>query len=67
MKGSFHIELDFVFDKFIKYHTKMLLGDFNDRVGKEEIFKPNLGTRVHTTLVIMQLEQYNSPNPKIPL
>jgi hypothetical protein len=26
-----------------------------------------LGTRVHTTLVIMQLEQYNSPNPKIPL
>jgi hypothetical protein len=28
MKDSFYDELERVFDKFPKYHTKMLLGDF---------------------------------------
>jgi hypothetical protein len=28
-----------VFDKFPKYHTEILLGDFNAKVGKEDIFK----------------------------
>jgi hypothetical protein len=28
-----------VFDKFPKYHMKILLGDFNAKVGREEIFK----------------------------
>jgi hypothetical protein len=32
-----------VFDKFSKYHMKILLGDFNARVGKEDIFKPTIG------------------------
>ena len=33
-------ELEQVFDHFPKYHTKMLLGDFNAKVGRENIFKP---------------------------
>jgi hypothetical protein len=31
-----------VFDKFPKYHTGMLLGDFNAAVRKEGIFKPRM-------------------------
>jgi hypothetical protein len=32
-----------VFDKFPKHHTKILLGDFNVKVGREDIFKPTIG------------------------
>ena len=32
-----------VFDQFPKYHMKMLLGDFNAKVGRENIFKPTIG------------------------
>jgi len=32
-----------VFDHFPKYHTKMLLGDFNAKVERENIFKPTIG------------------------
>jgi hypothetical protein len=41
--GSFYEELERAFDKFPKYHTNILLGDFNAKVGKEEIFKPTIG------------------------
>jgi hypothetical protein len=34
-----------VFDKFPKYHMKILLVDFNAKVGKEDIFKPTIGNR----------------------
>jgi hypothetical protein len=43
MKGSFYEELECVFDKSPKYHMKILLGDFNAKVGREEIFKPTIG------------------------
>jgi hypothetical protein len=39
VKGSFYEELERVFDKFPKYHTNILLGDFNAKVGKEYIFQ----------------------------
>jgi hypothetical protein len=32
-----------VFDKFLKYQTKILLGDFNAKVGRVDIFKPTIG------------------------
>jgi hypothetical protein len=31
-----------VFKKIPKYHTKILLEDFNAKVGKEDIFKPTI-------------------------
>jgi hypothetical protein len=31
---------DSFYDKFPKYHMKILLGDFNAKVGREDIFKP---------------------------
>jgi hypothetical protein len=41
VKDSFYEELERMFDKFLKYHTEML-GDFNTKVGKEDIFKPTI-------------------------
>jgi hypothetical protein len=32
-----------VFDKFPKYHMKILLGDFGAKVGREDIFKQTIG------------------------
>jgi hypothetical protein len=32
-----------MFDKFPKYHMKNRLGDFNDKAGREDIFKPKIG------------------------
>ena len=42
-KDSFYEDLEQVFNHFPKYHMKMLLGDFNAKVGRENIFKPTIG------------------------
>jgi exonuclease III len=42
VKDSFYEELERVFDKFPKYHKKMLLGDFNAKIGIRDIFKPTI-------------------------
>jgi exonuclease III len=42
VKGRFYKELDHVFEKFPKYHMKILLGDFNAKVGREDIFKTTI-------------------------
>jgi hypothetical protein len=34
---------------------KMLLGDFNAEVGKEEIFKPTIGNEVYTKLIVIMV------------
>jgi hypothetical protein len=51
MKGSFFEELE-LFDKFPKYHMKILLGEFNAKVGREDIFKPTLGMIVYTKFIV---------------
>jgi hypothetical protein len=43
VKDSFYEELERIFDKFPKYHMKILLGDLNAKVGKKNIFKPTIG------------------------
>jgi hypothetical protein len=43
VKDSFYEELERVFDTFPKYHMKILLRDFNDKVVREDIFKPTIG------------------------
>ena len=49
-KDSFYGELEQVFDHFPNYHMKILLGDFNAKVGREN--------RVNIRIVmIMVLEQ----------
>jgi hypothetical protein len=36
-------ELEQIFDKFPRYHMTILLGDFNFKVGREDMFKPTIG------------------------
>jgi exonuclease III len=43
IKDSFYEELGRVFDQFRRYNMKILLGDFNAKVGREDIFKPAIG------------------------
>jgi hypothetical protein len=39
----FYEELEEVLNHFRKYHMKILIGDFNAQLGKENIFKPTIG------------------------
>jgi exonuclease III len=43
LKDRFYEELEQVFDHFLKYHTKILLGDFNAKLGREDTFKLTIG------------------------
>jgi hypothetical protein len=43
IKDSFYKELEEVFDQFPRYHMKILLWDFNAKVGREDIFKLAIG------------------------
>jgi hypothetical protein len=40
VKESFYEKLDRISDKLPKYEMKILLGEFNAKVGKEDILKP---------------------------
>jgi hypothetical protein len=40
VKDSFYEEMERIFDQFLKYHMKILLEDFNAKVGREDVFKP---------------------------
>jgi hypothetical protein len=42
-KDSFYEEVEHVFDHFRKYHTKILLGDFNENWETDDIFRPTIG------------------------
>jgi hypothetical protein len=41
-EDRFYEELEQVSDHFPKYHMKILLGDFNEKLGREDIFKPTI-------------------------
>jgi hypothetical protein len=43
VKDSFYKALEHMFNKFPKYHMKILLGEFNARAGREDNFKPTIG------------------------
>jgi hypothetical protein len=42
-EDSFYKALERVFDQFPRDHMKILLGDFNAKVEREDIFKPVIG------------------------
>jgi len=52
--NTMHGKLEQVFDHFPKYHMKILVGDFNAKVGRENIFKPTIGNA--------SLHQYSNDN-----
>jgi hypothetical protein len=39
VKDSFYKEMECDFDRSLKYHKQMLLGGFNAKMGREDIFK----------------------------
>jgi hypothetical protein len=45
MKNTLYEELVCVFNKFPTSHMNILLGDFNAKVGGEDIFKPTFGNK----------------------
>jgi hypothetical protein len=48
IRVSFYEELEQVFDQFPRYHRKILLGDFDAKVGRDDIFKLIIGSeRLH--------------------
>ena len=42
-KDSFYEELEKAFHHYRKSNIKILLGDFNSKVGRQNIFKPTIG------------------------
>ena len=47
-KDNFCENLEQVFDNFPKHHLKILLGDCNAKLGREDICKPTIGNgRLH--------------------
>jgi len=42
-KDTFYEELEQFFYHFPKNHTKIVFGDFNAKVGRQNIFKPIIG------------------------
>ena len=42
-KDSFYEVLEQVFNHFPKYHMKIVLGDFNAKLGRGDIFKATVG------------------------
>jgi hypothetical protein len=45
VKGSLYEELGRVFEQLLRYDMNILLGDFNENVGREEIFKSTIGNK----------------------
>jgi hypothetical protein len=68
IQDRFYEELEQVFDKFPKYHMKILLGDFSVKVCREDIFKPTIGNEsLHATINDNGVRVVNLPHPKISL
>jgi hypothetical protein len=58
VKDSFCEDLERVFGTFPKYHMKILLRDFNAKVGREDIFKPTTGNEsLHEIRNEMELDK----------
>jgi hypothetical protein len=46
VKDSFCEEVGRYFDEFCRYDTKILMWDFNAKLGKENIFKPTIRKKI---------------------
>jgi exonuclease III len=42
-KEEFYEDLKTIYESIPKNHPKIILGDFNAKVGKEEIYRPTIG------------------------
>ena len=51
IKRQFYDELE----QFFYHHWIILLGDFNAKVGREDIFKPTIRMRVYIMVVMLMV------------
>jgi len=54
-KGSFYEELEKGFDHSPKQHMKILLGDFNAKVGERIFSNRQLGKRVYIRIIMIMV------------
>jgi len=54
-KDSFYEELDRVWYHFPEYHMKILLGDFNAKLGREGFLNRQFGMRVYIRIVMIKV------------
>jgi len=60
-----YVELEQAFDHFPKYHMKNLLGDFNVKLGREDIFKLTIGNEsLHQDSNYNGVRRVNFATPK---
>jgi len=53
------------FDHFPKYHMKILLGDFNTKVGRENISNRHLGMRFYIGILMIMVLEYKLCKSKV--
>jgi hypothetical protein len=57
VKDGFYEELERLFDKFPKYHTRTLLRNCNAKESRADISKPTIGNKIYSKLImVMELE-----------
>jgi len=54
-KDSFYEELEQIFNLFPKYRMKIQLGYCNEKLEREDIFKPTIGMRVDIRIVMIMV------------
>jgi hypothetical protein len=54
VQGDNYEELEHLLGEFPNYHTAILLRDFNDKVGRVDIFKPTIES-LHKLVIITEL------------
>jgi len=54
-KDSFYEELGQICYNFSKHHVKIMLGDTNTKVGRENIFKPKIWMRVKIRIIMIMM------------
>jgi hypothetical protein len=47
-----------MFDHFPKYHIKILLGDFNAKIGERIFSEQQLGMRVCIRIIMIMVSEY---------
>ena len=53
-KDIFFEELEQLFEHFPKYHMKIILRDFNAKVGRENILKPTNGDAAYIRIRVLE-------------
>jgi hypothetical protein len=53
LKHNFYVQLNNIADQFPKYHTKFLLGEFDEKLETRDLLKPtNVNENLHENLII---------------